>query len=108
MPEGAPPVEAAGVEVPVRYRPAEQGRLVAGDWYDALLLPDKKLLLVVGDITGHGIDAVTGMIAARNALRGLAATGAGPADLLKYLNYAAYHLNEGMAGTVVCGRYDPE
>jgi serine phosphatase RsbU (regulator of sigma subunit) len=63
---------------------------------------------VVGDITGHGIDAVTGMIAARNALRGLAATGAGPADLLKYLNYAAYHLNEGMAGTVVCGRYDPE
>lgn len=108
IPEEDQPVEAAGVDVAVRYRPAEQGRLVAGDWYDALLLPDKKLLLVVGDITGHGIDAVTGMIAARNALRGLAATGVGPADLLKYLNYAAYHLNEGMAGTVVCGRYDPE
>jgi hypothetical protein len=108
MPEDEPPVEAAGVEVAVRYRPAEQGRLVAGDWYDALLLPDKKLLLVVGDITGHGIDAVTGMIAARNALRGLAATGAGPADLLRHLNYAACHLTEGIAGTVVCGRYDPE
>lgn len=108
MPEDEPPVEAAGVEVAVRYRPAEQGRLVAGDWYDALLLPDKELLLVVGDITGHGIDAVTGMIAARNALRGLAATGAGPADLLRYLNYAACHLTEGIAGTVVCGRYDPE
>ena len=108
IPEEDQPVEAAGVDVAVRYRPAEQGRLVAGDWYDALLLPDKKLLLVVGDITGHGIDAVTGMIAARNALRGLAATGAGPADLLKYLNYAACHLTEGMAGTVVCGRYDPE
>ena len=92
----------------MRYRPAEQGRLVAGDWYDALLLPDKELLLVVGDITGHGIDAVTGMVAARNALRGLAATGAGPADLLRYLNYAACHLTEGIAGTVVCGRYDPE
>jgi hypothetical protein len=108
MPEDEPPVEAAGVEVAVRYRPAEQGRLVAGDWYDALLLPDKEVLLVVGDITGHGIDAVTGMIAARNALRGLAATGAGPADLLRYLNYAACHLTEGIAGTVVCGRYDPE
>ena len=108
MPEDEPPVEAAGVEVAVRYRPAEQGRLVAGDWYDALLLPDKELLLVVGDITGHGIDAVTGMIAARNALRGLAATGAGPADLLRHLNYAACHLTEGIAGTVVCGRYDPE
>ncbi len=108
MPEDEPLVESAGVEVAVRYRPAEQGRLVAGDWYDALLLPDKELLLVVGDITGHGIDAVTGMIAARNALRGLAATGAGPADLLRYLNYASCHLTEGIAGTVVCGRYDPQ
>ena len=108
MPEDEPPVEAAGVEVAVRYRPAEQGRLVAGDWYDALLLPDKELLLVVGDITGHGIDAVTGMIAARNALRGLAATGAGPADLLRHLNYASCHLTEGIAGTVVCGRYNPQ
>ena len=107
MPEDEPPVATVGVEVAVRYRPAEQGRLVAGDWYDALLLPDKELLLVVGDITGHGIDAVTGMIAARNALRGLAATGAGPAELLKHLNYAACHLTEGIAGTVVCGRYDP-
>jgi len=108
MPEDDQPVDAAGVEVAVRYRPAEQGRLVAGDWYDALLLPDKEVLLVVGDITGHGIDAVTGMIAARNALRGLAATGEGPADLLRHLNYAACHLTEGIAGTVVCGRYDPE
>ncbi len=108
MPEDEPPLEAAGVEVAVRYRPAEQERLVAGDWYDALLMPDKEVLLVVGDITGHGIDAVTGMVAARNALRGLAATGAGPADLLRHLNYAACHLTEGIAGTVVCGRYDPE
>ena len=65
------------------------------------------MLLVVGDITGHGIDAVTGMIAARNALRGLAATGAGPAELLGHLNYAACHLTEGIAGTVVCGQYEP-
>jgi serine phosphatase RsbU (regulator of sigma subunit) len=107
MPPDAPVVEAVGVEVAVRYRPAEADHLVAGDWYDALLLPGKDLLVVVGDITGHGIDAVTGMIAARNALRGLAATGAGPGELLRHLNYAACHLTEGLAGTVVCGRYDP-
>jgi hypothetical protein len=108
MPPGERPVETSGVDVAVRYRPAESGHLVGGDWYDALLLPGKDLLLVVGDITGHGIDAVTGMVAARNALRGLAATGAGPAELLKDLNYAACHLTEGIAGTVVCGRYEPE
>jgi len=107
MPDEAP-LDIAGVDVAVRYRSAEAGHLVGGDWYDAMLLPDKDLLLVVGDITGHGLDAVTGMVAARNALRGLAATGAGPGELLKLLNYAACHLTEGIAGTVICGRYAPE
>ncbi|HYZ54926.1 MAG TPA: ANTAR domain-containing protein, partial [Streptosporangiaceae bacterium] len=86
MPPTAQPVEAAGIEVAVRYRPAGPGHLVGGDWYDTLLLPSKEVLLVVGDIAGHGIDAVTGMVAARNCLRGLAITGAGPAKLLGYLN----------------------
>jgi serine phosphatase RsbU (regulator of sigma subunit) len=108
MPPDAPPVDVAGIDVAVRYRPAEAGHLVAGDWYDTLVLPGKQLLIVVGDITGHGIEAATGMVAARNALRGLAMTGAGAAELLQNLNYAACHLDERMAGTVVCGVYDPE
>jgi serine phosphatase RsbU (regulator of sigma subunit) len=35
-------------------------------------------------------------------------TGAGPAELLRNLNYAACHLTEGVAGTVICGLYDQE
>ena len=108
MPPDAPPVEAAGIDVAVRYRPAGQGHLVGGDWYDTLLLPDKEVLLVVGDVAGHGIDAVTGMVAARHSLRGLAITGAGPADLLRMLNGVMCHLTSGVVGTVVCGRYDPQ
>jgi PAS domain-containing protein len=107
MPPDAQPPAAAGVDVAVRYRPVEPGRLVGGDWYDTVLLPTKELLIVVGDITGHGIDAVTGMVAARNALRGLAATGARPGGLLEHLNNAAYHITEGIAGTVICALYDP-
>jgi serine phosphatase RsbU (regulator of sigma subunit) len=108
MPPGEEPAVAIGVELAVRYRPVEPGHLVGGDWYDTVLLPSKELLLVVGDITGHGIDAVTGMVAARNALRGLAATGDGPARLLEYLNYAACHYTEGIAGTVICALYNPD
>jgi serine phosphatase RsbU (regulator of sigma subunit) len=108
MPPGAPPVEAAGIDVAVRYRPAGQGHLVGGDWYDTLLLPGNEVLLVVGDVAGHGIDAVTGMVAARNSLRGLAITGAGPADLLRMLNGVMCHLTSGVVGTVVCGVYNPE
>ena len=62
---------------------------------------------MVGDIAGHGIEAVTGMVASRNALRGLAATGADPDELLTRLNYAACVFTEGVTGTVICGRYNP-
>ncbi len=108
MPPDAVPVEAAGIDVAVRYRPVGEGQLVGGDWYDTLLLPANDVLLVVGDVAGHGIDAVTGMVAARNSLRGLAITGAGPAELLGMLNGVMCHLTSGVVGTVVCGLYNPE
>jgi len=108
MPPTAEPVETAGIEVAVRYRPAGPGHLVGGDWYDTLLLPSKEVLLVVGDIAGHGIDAVTGMVAARNALRGLAATTTEPLELVTQLNFAATLFTEGDTGTVVCCRYEPD
>ena len=107
MPPGDEPVAAAGIDVAVRYRPAGEGHLVGGDWYDTLLLPGKDVLLVVGDVAGHGIDAVTGMVAARNSLRALAITGAGPAGLVHMLNSVICDLAPGVAGTVVCGLYDP-
>ena len=107
MPPDAVPVEAAGIDVAVRYRPAGQGHLVGGDWYDTLLLPANDVLLVVGDVAGHGIDAVTGMVAARNSLRGLAITEAGPAELVGMLNGVVCHLTSGVVGTVVCGLYNP-
>jgi serine phosphatase RsbU (regulator of sigma subunit)/PAS domain-containing protein len=105
-PEISQPVEAAGIEVAARYRPASQEHLVGGDWYDAVLLPAKSVLLAVGDVTGHGIGAVTGMVSLRNHLRGLAVTGASPATLLTWLNSAAFHLADTMA-TAICAIYDP-
>ena len=108
MPSGVTLMATAGVDISVRYRPASPTALVAGDWYDALQLPGGDLLFVVGDIAGHGIEAVTGMVAARNALRGLAVTGAEPGALLGQLNYAACLFTEGVTGTVVCGRYSPD
>jgi serine phosphatase RsbU (regulator of sigma subunit) len=106
-PRAAEPVEIAGLDIAARYRPAGPGNLVSGDWYDTVPLPTQEVLLVVGDIAGHGIDAVTGMVALRNCLRGLAITGAGPAQLLGWLNKVACYLTDGIIGTVVCGIYDP-
>lgn len=102
---------AAGVDVAARCQPARADSLVSGDWYDALSLPGGDLLFVVGDVAGHGVEAVAGMVAARYALRGLAATGAEPDALLSALNSAACLYGEGYAegftGTVIVGRYTP-
>jgi serine phosphatase RsbU (regulator of sigma subunit) len=106
-PRTADPVRIAGLEVAARYRPAGPGNLVSGDWYDTVPLPSQEVFLAVGDIAGHGIDAVTGMVTMRNCLRGLAITGAGPGVLLGWLNEVACHLTDGIIGTVVCGIYDP-
>ncbi|WP_432088144.1 MULTISPECIES: SpoIIE family protein phosphatase [unclassified Streptomyces] len=107
MPPTKAPLDAPGLDVAVRYRPAETESLVGGDWYDAVVLPSKKILLCVGDIAGHGIEAATGMVVLRNALRGLAVTGAGPGQLLSWLNNVAHHLTAQVTATAVCGVFDP-
>ena len=107
MPSGVRLLATAGVDIAVRCLPAKPGSLVAGDWYDALQLPGGDLLFVVGDIAGHGMEAVTGMVAARNALRGLAVTGADPGELIGKLNYMTCLFAEDVTGTVICGRYSP-
>ncbi|EGX56438.1 hypothetical protein SZN_27886 [Streptomyces zinciresistens K42] len=108
MPPEQAPLDAPGLRVAVRYRPAETQHLVGGDWYDAVVLPSRLVLLCVGDVAGHGIDAATTMVVLRNALRGLAVTGAGPAQLLSWLNMVAHHLTGAVTATAVCGLYDPE
>lgn len=108
MPPTQAPLQVPGLDVAVRYRPAEAEQLVGGDWYDAVVLPSRLVLLCVGDVAGHGIEAATSMVVLRNALRGLAVTGAGPGQLLSWLNIVAHHLTGGITATAVCGLYDPE
>ncbi|MGX1135609.1 serine phosphatase RsbU (regulator of sigma subunit)/PAS domain-containing protein [Streptomyces glaucescens] len=108
MPPAQAPLQVPGMVVAVRYRPAETENLVGGDWYDAVVLPSRKVLLCVGDVAGHGIEAATSMVVLRNALRGLAVTGAGPGQLLSWLNTVAHHLTGALTATAVCALYDPD
>lgn len=103
-----PALEATpGLEIAARYRPAAQEYRVGGDWYDVQPLPSGRVLVTVGDIAGHGIDAATGMVALRNALRGLAFTGSTPGRLMEWLNEVALHTSGQPTATALCGLYDP-
>src|SRR5690606_8479582 len=72
MPPTQAPLRVPDLSVAVRYRPAEAEQLVGGDWYDAVVLPSGLVLLCVGDVAGHGIEAATSMVALRISLTGLA------------------------------------
>ncbi|WP_017237579.1 SpoIIE family protein phosphatase [Streptomyces sp. SS] len=94
--------------VAARYRPAAEEYRVGGDWYDVLALPSGRILVAVGDIAGHGIDSVTGMVALRNAQRALAFTGHSARRLMGWLNEVTLRTGGGTTATAVCALYDPE
>lgn len=64
-----------GVHAEVRYRSAQQGRDIGGDWYDVIPLPGGRVAAVVGDVQGHDTDAAAVMGQLRIVLRAYAAEG---------------------------------
>lgn len=98
-----PPV-VAGLSIASRYLPAAGD--VAGDWWEAQVMPDGTVLIGLGDAAGHGLDAVSQMSQLRHGARALAALDASPAALLSDLNQRLVEPDSGFA-TAVYGRLDP-
>ncbi|TNC19605.1 PP2C family protein-serine/threonine phosphatase [Amycolatopsis alkalitolerans] len=73
----------ADLHLCARYLPAARGVNVGGDWFDAFTRPDGTVVLTVGDVTGHGLEAAVIMGKLQNALRAYAAEGHGPAETLR-------------------------
>jgi len=83
LPRSAPAVE--GLQVGTVYESSARVD-VGGDVYDFLKLPDGRLAVVVGDVTGHGIEAAADMAMAKFVFRSLAREHADPADFLASAN----------------------
>ena len=58
----------SGASLSVVYRPAAIGVQVGGDWYDSYDLEDNRVLLTIGDVTGHGLQASIVMGKLRHAI----------------------------------------
>jgi serine phosphatase RsbU (regulator of sigma subunit) len=81
----ASPPTAAGLDLGAVY--ASSARVeVGGDVYDFLALADGRLAVVLGDVTGHGIDATADMAMAKFVFRSLAREHPEPADFLAFAN----------------------
>ncbi len=71
-----------GLRLDAVYRPADDAARVGGDWYDVLRLPDGRVVLTIGDVSGSGIDAAVTMSQMRQVLRAVANVHSDPALML--------------------------
>nr|WP_157535887.1 GAF domain-containing SpoIIE family protein phosphatase [Kitasatospora mediocidica] len=89
------------------YQPAAEPALLGGDWYDAVELPDGGLVMIVGDVVGHDVNAAATMAQVRNMLRALVFdTAATPAEVLARLDRALNALPEAPMATACLARID--
>jgi PAS domain S-box-containing protein len=99
---------SAALELTARYFPSSAEGMIGGHWYDAMQLPDRSTLLTVGDLTGHGVAAASGMAMLLGALRGMAVAGMAPGPLMSALNQVFDQSVQPARGSSLCCRYEAQ
>jgi len=95
----APP---PGVEITGRFRSADVG----GDWYDWILLGD-RLALTIGDVAGHGLQAVATMATLKAYVRSYVVEGHDPTQTLERTSKVFDMSCSNDMATVLDARYAP-
>jgi serine phosphatase RsbU (regulator of sigma subunit) len=99
--------DVPGTEIATRYLPGTGGRDVGGDFYIAHPLEDGRVLLVIGDVMGHGAQAAARMGQLRAVLAAYAYDGDPPDRVLAHLSVRAPTLLDLPMATVLAAVYDP-
>ncbi|GAA3482388.1 GAF domain-containing SpoIIE family protein phosphatase [Streptomyces yanii] len=90
------------------YRPAAEPHHVGGDWYDAVLLPDGAVAVVIGDVVGHDLHAAAAMASTRNMLRALLFTlRTPPSAVLAQLDRTLEAITDNPVTTTSLARIEP-
>lgn len=100
---GASVPSIPGFDLEAVYLPAQE---VGGDFYRAVPLNDGSLLVVVGDVSGKGLDAAMLVAAVLGTLAN--ETERSPGALLAYLNQAVCGRTAGGFITACCARFYPD
>jgi PAS domain-containing protein len=97
----------AGLSVSGHSRVSADAGRVHGDWYDTCALPGKASLLVIGDVAGSGLAAMSAAARLRYAVRAYAALDMSPAEILGSVNTMLCSLEPERTATLVVARYEP-
>lgn len=96
-----------GIELTARYLAGDSGASVGGDWYDAVGLPDGRVVLLVGDVVGKGVRAATAMGVLRQSVRVLVDRDPSPSAVLCGLERVLAGEHDRSFATVCCLLVDP-
>jgi PAS domain S-box-containing protein len=105
-PTGLPTL--AKVALDAVYVPAEHLAAIGGDFYEALVLRDGRLLFAIGDVAGHGLGAAVAMERVRNAIVTAAMDSRDPSVVLTTVNRALTLRSHSPFVTALVGFLDPE
>src|SRR5689334_15588117 len=105
LPSGVPLLPR--VALGARYLLAEPDTAAGGDWYDAVVLSDGSIGLVVGDVVGHGPAASAAMGQLRAVARHCLASGGSPAGVVTALDRFARDLDDAHTTTVCVAVLEP-
>ncbi|MFD5255355.1 SpoIIE family protein phosphatase [Streptomyces bobili] len=95
------------LDLAARNLPSPTGSPLGGTWHDSLELPGGDTLLGVGGLTAHSPDVTSTLAMTLGALRGMAMSGAGPAQLLSWLGQLLEADDPPTLCSTVCCRYRP-
>ena len=101
LPEVLPFIPGLGVST--RYLPAATAVGVGGDWFDTFVRPEGDIVVVIGDVAGHGLPAASLMGRVRNALRAHALMGGTALDIINRADEFHRHFGEGELVTILVG-----
>src|SRR5258706_3984248 len=94
-----------GLDYCGQCRPARE---VGGDYYDFLELPNGRLGIAIGDVSGKGVGAALMMASLEASLRALAPVIDDPAELMDRVNTLAYQASSANRfATLFYAQYDP-
>jgi serine phosphatase RsbU (regulator of sigma subunit) len=98
--------EIEGLEFGARYVAGVEGIDIGGDWYDVNRVDQNHILIVVGDVSGRGLEAATMMASLRFSARAYGAESHSPGTILTKLSALASVARDGHFATVLCGLLD--
>lgn len=86
------PKSVTGVEFAARYASAADNARVGGDFYDLFEIEDERIGILIGDVSGKGLEAATLTSIVRNSVRMRAMDGLTPAETMTKTNDAFFAL----------------